>query len=174
MAKSRKTPTPAKDSAPKATAAGPKRRTGGKRAAKAEPVPELAASPPVEASPLLRAVDTPATPAPDPALSPKDKTEAEGGSYTRFKRADLIEAVAVRSALKKSDAKIVLDLVLEELGRALDRTDDLVLPPLGKLSVKRRKPDADGPGILTLKLRRPVPSSANGGESPLADPDEDS
>ncbi len=136
------------------------------RRRRAAPEPETVASPPAEARVHLRAVDTAAPP-------PTAKTEGDGGADTRFKRADLIEAVAERTALKKSDAKVVLDLVLEELGRALDRTDELVLPPLGKLSVKRRKPDADGPDILTLKLRRPGPSGSKGDESPLADPDED-
>ncbi|PWK62744.1 HU family DNA-binding protein [Roseicyclus mahoneyensis] len=176
MATSRKTPS--KTTTAKATAAGPKRRAGGKRAAAADPNAEAAASPPADARPHLRAVETAA---PAPAAKTKAKAETAtttdgadaSGSDPRFKRADLIEAVAERTALKKSDAKLVLDLVLEELGRALDRTDDLILPPLGKLSVKRRKPDADGPGILTLKLRRPGSGASKGDESPLADPDED-
>ena len=160
MATSRKTTPKAKTA--KATPAGPKRR-GAAKPASAETKPE-AVAPAAETRPHLRAVETPAEPDP--------KTSADG-SDGRFKRADLIDAVAERTALKKGDAKNVLDLVLEELGRALDRTDELVLPPLGKVSVKRRKPDADGPGVLTLKLRRPGPAGAKGGESPLADPDED-
>jgi hypothetical protein len=180
MATSRKTPS--KDTTAKATAAGPKRRAGGKRAAQATPEAKTPAHPPAEARPHLRAVATTApdaSPAPDSARADKatDGAEAETagdtGAETRFKRNDLIEAVTQRSKLKKSEAKLVVELVLEELGRALDRTEELVVPPLGKLSVKRRKPDADGPAVLTIKLRRPGPSGAKGDESPLADPDED-
>lgn len=167
--------------APKATAAGPKRRS----TAKAE-TPAAPADAAGEARPHLRAVAPAAEPAEPakaakPAKAPKAAKPAkpakpakdEDASDARFKRADLIEAVAVRTSLKKSDAKVVLELVLEELGKALDRNGELVLPPLGKLSVKRRKPDADGPDILTVKLRRPGPGGAKDGESPLADPDED-
>jgi hypothetical protein len=164
MATSRKTTSKAKTA--KATPAGPKRRGAGKPPT-AGATPEAVVVVAAEARPHLRAVETAAEPA-----EAKAAAKPEGGDG-RFKRTDLIEAVAERTALKKADAKVVLDLVLEELGRALDRTDELVLPPLGKVSVKRRKPDADGPGVLTLKLRRPGPGSAKGDESPLADPDED-
>lgn len=158
--------TTSKGKTPKATPAGPKRR-GATRPRAADAAPDVVTGIAGEARPHLRAVETRAEPAEAEAPA-----KPEGGDG-RFKRADLIEAVAERTALKKADAKVVLDLVLEELGRALDRTDELVLPPLGKVSVKRRKPDAEGPGVLTLKLRRPGPAGAKGGESPLADPDED-
>ena len=111
----------------------------------------------------------PETPQPEAVGTAPDAA----GSDTRFKRPDLLEAVSERTAMKRSDAKVVLDLVLEELGKALDRNDELVLQPLGKLMVKNRKPDADGPDILTIKLRRPRPGSGAADESPLADPGED-
>jgi hypothetical protein len=158
-----KTPKAAKATPAKATPAGPKRRSTAKTE-KPAAAPEAAP----EARPHLRAV----APVPEAAKAP-ELPKADAAGDTRFKRTDLIEAVAQRTALKRGDAKVVLDLVLEELGRALDRTDELVLPPLGKLSVKRRKPDAEGPDVLTLKLRRPGPATAKAGESPLADPDED-
>lgn len=165
MATSRKTTPKAKT--PKATAAGPKRRTS-TRAAKTVAEPDSAA----ETRPKLRAVEAAVKPVEAPK-APEKASKGDDVADTRFKRADLIEAVAERTALKRSDAKVVLELVLEELGKALDRNGELVLPPLGKLSVKRRKPDADGPDILTVKLRRPGPAGAKDGESPLADPDED-
>lgn len=105
------------------------------------------------------------------AAAPDASAAAAGDP--RFRRSDLIEAVSQRTALKRSDAKVVLDLVLDELGRALDRSGELVLPPLGKLVVKKRKPDADGPDVLTLKLRRPRDAGAGDADTPLADPDED-
>jgi nucleoid DNA-binding protein len=121
----------------------------------------------------LRAVEPAEIAVPAPEVAPPRQSAPQEGA---FRRADLIEAVSERTALKRSDAKIVLDLVLEELGRALDVKDDLALPPLGKLSVKKRKPDADGPGLLTVKIRRPragAKDAGGQGESPLADPDED-
>jgi hypothetical protein len=168
MATSRKTTPKAKT--PKATAAGPKRRTS-TRAAKAVAEPDSAA----QTRPKLRAVEAAVEPVAAPIEVQKAPKASKGddAADTRFKRTDLIEAVAERTALKRSDAKVVLELVLEELGKALDHNGELVLPPLGKLSVKRRKPDADGPDILTVKLRRPGPAAAKDGESPLADPDED-
>ena len=133
----------------------------------------------------LRAVTIePVEPAEGQGSRDTAETGAEGGNDSRFKRPDLIEAINKRTALKRSDAKIVLDLVLDELGKALDRNEELVLPPLGKLMVKSRKPDADGPDILTVKIRRPRDAGEAGdeegdkeageaGDNPLADPGED-
>ena len=178
MATSRK--TPAKGSTPKATPAGRKGRTSPTRkSTRGKATPEGA----VDAADAA-AVAPDATRAHLRAVTDSDAeatTPAAAGDDGRFKRGDLIEAVCEKTSLKRSDARIVLDLVLQELGRALDRNEDLVLPPLGKLMVKKRKPDADGPDILTVKIRRPAAGSdgagagaGDGGETPLADPDEDS
>lgn len=161
------------------TKASPRKSTPAGRAGKTSPTrkstraagsdkPDTAPPPAAAAAEKraqLRAVES------APAVAPAEPVAASDD--TRFKRPDLIEAVAEKTALKRGDAKIVLELVLQELGRALDENEELVLPPLGKLMVKKRKPDADGPDVLTLKLRRPGPATAKGGESPLADPDED-
>jgi hypothetical protein len=149
-------------SGPKATSAGPK-RGGTAKGAAAEPA----------GRPHLRAVE--------PAGEPSDVTEGaesaakgEGAQDGRFRRGDLLEAVCARSPMKRSDAKVLLELVLDELGQAIERRDELILPPLGKLSVKRRKPEGGGADVLTLKLRRGgAAGAAKGDESPLADPDED-
>lgn len=91
----------------------------------------------------------------------------------RLKRPDLIEAVAKRVSLKRSEAKMVFDVVLDEIGKALDASDEVVVPPLGKLMVKKRleKPGGD---MLTLKLKRAATDPAAGDVAPLADPEEDS
>lgn len=91
----------------------------------------------------------------------------------RLKRPDLIEAVAKRVSLKRSEAKMVFDVVLDEIGKALDASDEVVVPPLGKLMVKKRleKPGGD---MLTLKLKRAAADPAAGDVAPLADTDEDS
>jgi DNA-binding protein HU-alpha len=72
----------------------------------------------------------------------------------RFRRQDLYKRVADRSSMKRSDVKEVIDLVLEELGKAVDADDELVLQPLGKVMVKQRKDTQNG-AQLTVKLKRP-------------------
>ncbi|MDG3042704.1 HU family DNA-binding protein [Roseicyclus marinus] len=162
MASSREKPIKAttKAAGPKATPAGPKRRATSTKAAK----PEVAAA---EARPHLRAVE-PVAVAPVEAES-RDEVAADG----RYRRNDLLEAVCARSAIKRSEARQIVELVLDELGLALERRDELIVPPLGKLSVKRRRPEGGGSDVLTLKLRRAGSNAGKAGESPLADPGED-
>ena len=56
--------------------------------------------------------------------------------------------------MKRSDLKLAMDLILEEIGKLLDTTEEVVIPPLGKLSVKKRL-ERDGGDVLTVKLKRP-------------------
>lgn len=91
----------------------------------------------------------------------------------RLKRPDLIEAIAKRVSLKRSEAKMVFDVVLDEIGRALDASDEVVVPPLGKMMVKKRL-EKPGGTMLTLKLKRAAVDPAAGDVAPLADTDEDS
>lgn len=70
-----------------------------------------------------------------------------------FRRNDLLDAVAARSALPKSDLRAVIEVVLDEMGEALASGRDLAVPPLGRVKVQRRKKN-DGAEILTLRLRR--------------------
>ena len=74
----------------------------------------------------------------------------------RVRRSDLLTAVAEKVPLKRSDVKLVMDAMLSEMGAAMDDADQLVLPPLGKVIVKKRVGE-DGPKILTLKLKRAAP-----------------
>jgi len=158
------------------TTAGARKATPAGRSAKSSPTRKSSrAATPEQASaapppPAAAAVEKRAQPQP---IEPAPAKQAPVAEDTRFKRPDLIDAVADKTALKRGDAKIVLELVLQELGHALDRNEELVLPPLGKLMVKKRKPDADGPDVLTVKIRRPQTGPQAGGESPLADPGED-
>ncbi|MBF9059396.1 hypothetical protein HKCCSP123_09390 [Rhodobacterales bacterium HKCCSP123] len=158
----------------KSTSAGSKSRGSATRKSTpaGDKAPPAAKAP--KERPHLRAVTSTAEPEPPRPLDPEvPGPEGNDASDPRFKRGDLIEAVGQRTALKRSDSKLVLELVLEELGKALDGNDDLVLPPLGKLMVKNRKSDADGPGVLTVRIRRPRVAGEAAGESPLADPGED-
>jgi len=51
----------------------------------------------------------------------------------------LIEGAVLRSGQKKRDAKPVVEAVLAILGEALERGDQLNLPPFGKLNAGGRK-----------------------------------
>ncbi|MEM9756426.1 MAG: HU family DNA-binding protein [Pseudomonadota bacterium] len=81
-----------------------------------------------------------------------------------FKRGDLLAAVARRSPLPRSDLRVAIDLVLDEIGQALDGGRDLVLPPLGRVKVKRRKA-VQGAEVMALRLRR----RRDGGSEPGSD-----
>lgn len=90
----------------------------------------------------------------------------------RLKRPDLIEAIAKRVSLKRSEAKMVFDVVLDEIGKALDASDEVVVPPLGKFMVKKRM-EKPGGTMLTLKLKRAAEDPTAGDLAPLAETDED-
>ena len=149
MAKPTKPTTPPR----KATPAGP---TAKRRARPAEPT-DAAPDVPASAASVVSLVSGTAP----------DQAEPDGADGT-FRRPDLIGAVAARSALKRSEVKEVLDLVLDELGAALDARDMVILPPLGKIVIKARKGSGSA-SVLTAKIRRPA--AQDGGASGLADRD---
>ena len=151
MAKPTKPTTPPR----KATPAGP---TAKRRARPAEPTD---AAPDVPASASAASVVSLVS-----GTAP-DQAEPDGADAA-FRRPDLIGAVAARSALKRSEVKEVLDLVLDELGAALDARDMVILPPLGKIVIKARKGSGSA-SVLTAKIRRPA--AQDGGASGLADRD---
>jgi nucleoid DNA-binding protein len=109
--------------------------------------------------------------------APKADTASDDSGSTgpddRLRRPDLIEAIAARVSLKRSEAKMVFDVVLDEIGKALDASDEVVVPPLGKLMVKKRDVKPGGP-MLTLKLKRADVAPMAGDLPPLADAGEDS
>jgi nucleoid DNA-binding protein len=170
----------------KATSAGRKSRvSSGQKTAPAksdEAMPLVAATPSTPSSkaegrPHLRAVD-PGSPLPPlqevaPSVTPGKKAAGKANKDGAYKRQDLLEAICARKPGKRADAKALLEVMLSELGRALDGNAELVLPPLGKLAVKRRKPDESGPDILTVKLRRMRDGQGEAGETPLAAARED-
>ncbi|MBF9036969.1 hypothetical protein LSUCC0387_11700 [Rhodobacterales bacterium LSUCC0387] len=58
-----------------------------------------------------------------------------------LKRRTLLEAVAMCVSVKRPDAREVIDAVLVEMAEALDRGRDLILPPFGKVILRK---DEDG------------------------------
>lgn len=81
----------------------------------------------------------------------KPRPEPKPGEALRKK--DLIDRVAAASGAKPGDVKKVVEATLALLAEHLGRDEDLTLPPLGKLTVARRKETGKGE-VLTLKLRR--------------------
>jgi hypothetical protein len=70
-----------------------------------------------------------------------------------LKTKDLLDRVTADSAVKRKDAKPVLDALLKVIGEALAEGKALNLPPLGKVSVSRTKENAKG-DVVMLKLKR--------------------
>ena len=87
------------------------------------------------------------------------------------RRKEFVARVVASSGMKPNAVKSALDAVLKELGDALSNGEALQLPPLGKLSVKRKRDLANGE-MLVCKLRRNTPALKV--DTPLADPAGDS
>ncbi len=105
----------------------------------------------------------------------KPRPDQKPGEALRKK--DLIERVAAASGAKPGDVKKVVEATLALLAEHLGREEAMTLPPLGKLSVAKRKETGKGE-VLTLKLRRggagdgPGDGAENSGKEPLAATDE--
>lgn len=74
-------------------------------------------------------------------------------STPALKKKDLIERVTARSDVKKRDVKSVVEAVLEVLGDALSKGEELNIPPFGKAKVNRQKDLAVGEKMV-VQLRR--------------------
>lgn len=81
----------------------------------------------------------------------------------------LVDAVSARSAVKKKDARAVIEAALDEIGRALSSGQGFALPPLGKGKVNRQKDGGKGE-VLVVKIRRGGPVEEAGAEG-LAETD---
>jgi nucleoid DNA-binding protein len=110
-----------------------------------------------------------------PLKAKTEDAEAENTApATVMRKKDLVDRVLKRTDTKKKEAREIIDAVLEELGLALTRGDELNLPPLGKAKVNRQRDLVSGE-VLIVKLRRPGAGQESGEESagaPLADADD--
>ena len=124
--------------------------------AASKPKPAVASVAAVIAPKSKAAVKATAKPSDKPALKavtapkfeskPKAKIEA-------LKRRTLLEAVAMRVGVKRTDAREVMDAVLVEMAEALDQGRDLILPPFGKVMLRKDKDGQDGrPMVARIKL----------------------
>ena len=71
-----------------------------------------------------------------------------------MRRKDMLDRVANRSGMKKKDIRPVLDAVLSEIAEALAKGQDVNLPPLGKLKVRKVK-QQENAQVTILRLRQP-------------------
>lgn len=142
MATTTKTTSRGKPAAPSAPSASSAPKAPAKAGSRAKTAPKAPKAP---AAAEIAPVTPPAlaTPVPD-----------------RARRGDLLDALADQSALKRSDLKQAMELVLSEIGKLMDAGDEVVLPPLGKLTVKKRVAK-DGGDVLTVKIKRMAAPAAD-------------
>jgi DNA-binding protein HU-alpha len=70
-----------------------------------------------------------------------------------MRKKELIDTVVVRSGIKKKDAKPVIDAMLAVLGEALADNRELILPPMGRVKVRKEKKLPNG-RVLVTKIRQ--------------------
>lgn len=73
---------------------------------------------------------------------------------TPVKKPELIERVMSETGMKRKDVKPVVEAMLTVLGRTLAAGEELTVPPLGKVMIKRVK-DVANAKIMTVKIRQP-------------------
>lgn len=124
--------------------------------AAAKPKPAVASVAAVIAPKSKAAVKATAKPSDKPALkavsAPKSDSKPKA-KIEALKRRALLEAVAMRVGVKRTDAREVMDAVLVEMAEALDQGRDLILPPFGKVMLRKDKDGQDGrPMVARIKL----------------------
>lgn len=117
--------------------------------AKAAPTPKSAVKP-APVTPITGSAPTPA-PAAKPAVVNAAQSVILG---PELRKKELIDDVVARSGIKKKDAKPVIEAMLAAMGEALAEKRELILPPFGKLKVRREK-DMPNARVLTAKIRQP-------------------
>lgn len=124
--------------------------------AAAKPKPAVASVAAVTAPKSKAAAKATAKPSDKPALkavtAPKSDSKPKA-KIEALKRRALLEAVAMRVGVKRTDAREVMDAVLVEMAEALDQGRDLILPPFGKVMLRKDKDGQDGrPMVARIKL----------------------
>ncbi|MCK0103622.1 HU family DNA-binding protein [Pseudohalocynthiibacter sp. F2068] len=120
-------------------------RSAKKPAATAKPATMVSVSP--EAAVKTAATKTAAV----VATTASDSVQI--GEVRELRKKELIERVVARSGIKKKDAKPVIEAMLAVLGASLADGDDFVLPPFGKVKVKRTK-EQPGAKVFTCRIRQ--------------------
>ncbi len=73
-----------------------------------------------------------------------------------MRKKELIDTVVTRSGMKKKDAKPIVDTMLAVLGEALVDNRELILPPMGRVKVRKEKKLPNG-RVLVVKIRQTTP-----------------
>ncbi len=146
----------------KATSAGRRKLTVSASADASKTTPTAPAAPATPAAPAKTAT---------PVAASAQSAAGSTAPADALRRPDLIQAIADRVSLKRSEAKMVFDVVLDEIGKALDANDEVIVPPLGKMMVKKRIDKPKG-AMLTVKLKRAEADPTAGDVAPLAKPAE--
>lgn len=89
--------------------------------------------------------------------------ESQGGApdeakVVGVKLKELMDRVVETSGVKRKEVKPVVEAMLAEMSKALEKGELLILPGMGKLRVVRGAGEAGG--TMTLKLRKMVPGEA--------------
>ncbi len=127
---------------------------------RARPKADAPAKPSARKAVLPAAAETAASPAADtPTAKKLPRTPA-----TVLRKKELMERVAALSGCKKKMARDTVEATLSLMGEALDRGEELNLPPFGKARITRSR-DLSGGTALMLKLRRPGKAASGKGAS---------
>ncbi len=137
-----------------AAGAAPKATRSTTRAAAVKPARRAAA----RAEPAAEAEAEPAGTAP--------ARQEAAQALPALKKAELLDAVVVRSGVKKGQAKPVVEALLAVLGETVGEGRDLNLEPFGKLKIKRSETGANGRVTVARLRQKDGPPRA-----PAEDPD---
>lgn len=85
---------------------------------------------------------------------------------------ELVAQVVAATGAKPSAVKPVVSATLTVLGQALERGDSMVLPSIGKVTVRPAK-EGKSPRAMTVKVRPAGAKKSVGGKEALAAADED-
>ncbi len=100
---------------------------------------------------------------------PAGEKKAEAGGSRLAKKALLAQVVAATGA-KPKDVKPILEATLDAIAQALGRGESLVLPPLGRLTVRPQREGANA-RVMTVKVRRTADKAEHASQA-LAEADE--
>jgi len=70
-----------------------------------------------------------------------------------MRKKELVDTIVTRSGLKKKDVKPTVEAMLAVLGEALADGRELILPPLGRMMVRKERKTANG-RVLIAKIRQ--------------------
>ncbi|MEL7091181.1 MAG: HU family DNA-binding protein [Pseudomonadota bacterium] len=70
-----------------------------------------------------------------------------------YRKKDLLDAVAAKTGMKRSDVKKVVEAALFEMGTALQDSRDLNLQPFGNVKINRERKLAEG-RVLVTRIRQ--------------------